>query len=148
MTTATVCRVVGGTLVILISAALAVGGIQLSRGGPEAWPDMIAHVTTIRSTASGMIGMAAFLLAAGVATIGGVRGGRHAAAIATIVLVAAAFWVNYALYGQIRPLHTGTNVVVAAIILTLLRLGHDGRPRQTKSQSVVKASAGGPHPDR
>jgi hypothetical protein len=128
-TTAVVCRIVGSTLVILISAALVFGGIQLWRGGPKAWPDVIANETTVRRTASGMIAMATLLLAAGVAALGNVRWGGLAAVIATIVVVVAAFPANYALFGGFRPLHTVTNTVVAAIILALLWVGHGGQPR-------------------
>jgi hypothetical protein len=129
MTTAAVCRIAGGVLVILIGAALAFGGIQLWRGGAEAWPDVVASEATVRRTASGMIVMAAVLLIAGAAAIANVSWGGHAAAVATIVLVVAAFWANYALFGDIRPAHTGTNIIVAAIILALLWFGHDGQPR-------------------
>ena len=128
MSTSVVCRVVGGVLVILIGAALATGGIQLWRGGPKAWPDVIAGEMTVRRASGGMIAMAVLLLIAGGATIGNVSWGGRAAAIATIALVAAAFWANHALFGNIRPLHTGTNIVVAAIILALLWFGYDGRP--------------------
>jgi hypothetical protein len=116
----------GGMLVILVGAALALGGIQLWRSGPKAWPDIIASETTVRRTSSGMIVMAAFLVIAGVAAIGNVPRGSQAAAIATIVVVVAAFWANYALFGSIRLLHSGTNIVVAAIILALLWIGHGG----------------------
>jgi hypothetical protein len=129
MTTAAVCRVIGGTLVLLISAALAFGGIQLWRGGPKAWPDVIANETTVRRTSGGMMVLAALVLVAGVAALGNVPWGGYAAAVATIVVVVAAFPANYALFGDIRPLHTGTNIVVAAIILALLWIGHDGQTR-------------------
>jgi hypothetical protein len=76
-----------------------------------------------------MIAMAVLLLVAGVAALGNVRWGGHAAAIATIVVVAAAFPANYALFGGFRPLHTITNIVVAAIILALLWVGHCGQTR-------------------
>jgi hypothetical protein len=124
MTTAGVCRVVASALVLLISAALGFGGIQLWRSGPEAWPDVIANEMTVRRTAIGMIIMAALLLIAGVAALGNVPWGSYAAAIATIVVVVGAFPANYALFGDIRPLHTGTNVFVAAIILALLWFGY------------------------
>jgi hypothetical protein len=129
MTMAAVCRVVGAALVILIGAALAFGGIQLWKGGPQAWPDVIANDTTVRRMSSAMMVMAAILLTAGVAVLANVPWSGHAAAIATIVVVAAAFWANQALFGDIRPLHTGTNIVVAGIILALLWFGHDSQPR-------------------
>jgi hypothetical protein len=73
--------------------------------------------------------MALLSLLAGVASLANVPWGSHAAALATLVVVAAAFPANYALFGDIRPLHTGTNLVVAAIVLVLLWVGHDGQPR-------------------
>jgi hypothetical protein len=124
MTAATICRIVAGGLVLLISAALAIGGFQLWRGGAEAWPDVIANGTTVRRTSSGMVVMAALLLIAGLAAICDVPWGGRAAAIATIVLVGLGFWANYALFGDIRPLHTGTNIIVAAIIVGLLWFGN------------------------
>jgi hypothetical protein len=123
MTAATVCRIVAGGLVLLISAFLAIGGIQLWRGGSEAWPDVIANETTIRCTSFGMMVLAAFLLKAGIAAIRNLPWGGRAAAITTIVFVGLAFWANYVLFGDIRPLHSGANVVVAAIILALLWFG-------------------------
>jgi hypothetical protein len=73
-----------------------------------------------------MIVLAALLLVAGLAALGNMPWGVRAAAIAIIVVVVAAFPVNYALFGEMRPLHTGTNIVVAAIILALMWYGHDG----------------------
>jgi hypothetical protein len=83
-----------------------------------------------------MIVMSALLLVAGAAALGNVPWGDYAAAIVTIVVVAAAFWANHALFGDIRPLHTGTNIVVAAIILALLWFGHDRQPRQATHTSA------------
>ena len=124
MSAADVCRIAGGVLVLLVGAAISAGGIQLWRGGPQAWPDVIADKTTVRRTSGGMMIMAALLLTAGAAATGNLSWGRWAAAIVTIVVVLAAFWANHALFGDIRPLHTGTNIVVAAIILALLWFGY------------------------
>ena len=129
MTTTAVCRVAGSALVILIGAALAFGGFQLSRGGAKAWPDVIANDATVGRTSIGMIALALLLLVAGVGALGNVPWGGYAAAIATLVVAAAAFPANHVLFGHIRPLHTGTNIVVAGIILALLWFGHDGQTR-------------------
>ena len=126
MTTTAICRVAGGALIVLIVVALAIGGIQLWRGGPEAWPDVIANKLIVRRASSGMIVMAALLLVAGGLVIASVPWSGLAAAVVLIVLVAAAFWANYALFGNMRPSHTVTNVVVAAIILALLWFGNGG----------------------
>lgn len=127
MTTAVVCRVIGSALVILIGAALALGGAQLWRGGPGSWPDLVANDVTVRRTAGGVLVMAVLVLAAGVAALANMPWGLHAAAIVTAVVVIAAFPVNHVLFGEMRPMHTGTNVVLAAIILALLWFGYDGR---------------------
>ena len=124
MSTADVCRIAGGALVLLVGAAIGAGGIQLWRGGPAAWPDVIATEMTVRRTSGGMIVMAALLLVAGAAATGNLPWGGWAAPIVTIIVVVAAFWANYALFGDIRLLHTSTNAVVAAIILALLWFGY------------------------
>jgi hypothetical protein len=127
MTTTTVCRIAGSAMVILIGAALAVGGIQLWRGGPQAWPDVRANEMTVRRMSGGMIVMATLLFVAGIAALADLSWGAIAAAIATIVVVAVAFPANYALFGNIRPLHIGTNIVVAALIIVLFWFGHRSR---------------------
>jgi ABC-type uncharacterized transport system permease subunit len=129
VSTAAFCRIAGGILVLLVGAAMGAGGLQLWRGGPEAWPDMIASETTVRRTSAGMIVIAALVLIAGAAAAGNAPWGAFAAGVGTIVVVIAAFWVNHLLFGSIRPLHTVTNVVVAAIILALLWTGDSGRAR-------------------
>jgi hypothetical protein len=83
----------------------------------------------VRRTSNGMLAMAVFLVIAGVAALANAPGGRHAAAIVTVAFVAAAFWANYALFGDIRPLHVGTNIVVAALVLALLWFGSSGQTR-------------------
>jgi hypothetical protein len=74
-----------------------------------------------------MMVLATLVLVAGVAALGNVPWGGFAAAMATIVVVAAAFPANYALFGDIRPLHTGTNLAVAAFIVALMWFGRDGQ---------------------
>jgi hypothetical protein len=76
-----------------------------------------------------MIALGTVLFLSGAAALANLRWGGHAAAIAVIIVVAAAFWGNYALFGDIRLIHTGTNIVVAAIVLTLLWFGYDGQAR-------------------
>jgi hypothetical protein len=130
MSKVAICRVAGSVLVILIGAALAFGGIQLWQGGSQTWPDIVARDDAVRRTSSGMIVMALFLIIAGAAALVNRPWGVWAAAIGTVAVVAAAFPVNYILFGQWRLVHTGPNLVVAAIILLLLRLG---RGRQARS---------------
>ena len=126
---ATCCRVIGACLVILIGVALALGGIQLWKGGPAAWPDVTANDMTVKRTSIGMIALGTVLLLSGAAALANLRWGGHAAAITVIIVVAAAFWGNYALFGNIRLIHTGTNIIVAAIVLILLWFGYDGHAR-------------------
>jgi hypothetical protein len=76
-----------------------------------------------------MVALASLLLVAGVAALRNEAGGGHAAAIATLGVVVAAFPANYALFGEIRLLHTGTNIVLAAVILALLWFGHESQAR-------------------
>jgi hypothetical protein len=116
-------RIAGGVLVFLIGVALSLAGAQLWKGGPAAWPEIVANDVIVRRTAYGLIIMAALLLITGIATMRGVSWGSFVAAIVLIIFVVIAFWGNHLLFGDIRPLHTITNVIVAAIILALLRVG-------------------------
>jgi hypothetical protein len=123
MNGASICRFVGGALVALVGVAVGAGGFQLWRVGAEAWPDVIATRETVQRTAGGMLAMALVLVVAGVAAATKMPWGREAGMVATIAVVLAAFWVNHVLFGNIRPAHTVTNIVVAAIILALLWFG-------------------------
>jgi hypothetical protein len=123
MTKRTVCRIVGGILVVLIGVAVGFGGFQLWGGAPSSWPNLIADASTIRSAAVGMLALAVFLVVAGTAATVNLRWGQAVSAIGILVFVAGGFWVNYALFGDVRLTHSGANVVVAAVILLLLSVG-------------------------
>jgi hypothetical protein len=73
-----------------------------------------------------MLLIAAVLAATGIAAVAGAPWGALAAAIVTSAVVLAAFWVNYLLFGNMRLMHTATNLVVTAIILILLWAGRSG----------------------
>src|SRR5262249_2842555 len=124
MTSAFVSRVSAGGLVILIGAALLLGGAQLWRGGPTAWPDVVASARIVRRTAGITLILGTLLVAAGLAAAINAPAGRHSAAIGTTVVVLGAFWGNRVLFGSMRPSHTLTNVVVLAVVLTLLWFGN------------------------
>ena len=123
MTKRDLCRIVSGILVVLIGIAVGFGGFQLWAGVPSSRPDLVADASTIKGAAVGMLVLAAFLLLAGSAAIASLRWGRVASAIALLVFVAGGFWVNYAVFGGVRLMHSGANVVVAAVALLLLWLG-------------------------
>src|SRR5262249_49233245 len=93
------CRIAGGVLVFLIGVALSLAGAQLWKGGPAAWPDIVANDVIVRRAAYGLIIMAALLLITGIATMRGVSWGSFAAAIVLILFVAIAFWGNHLLFG-------------------------------------------------
>ena len=121
------CRTAAGVLVLLIGAALGFGGTQLWRGGPAVWPDIIASAETVRRTSVGVIAMAVLLLLVGGAVLRNMPWGGRAAAIALLLFLLGGFWANALLFGDVRPMHTATNVVVSAIIVGLLWFGYAGR---------------------
>ena len=127
MTKQDICRIVAGVSVILIGAAICVGGVQLWGGAPASWPDVIAADATVKSTAKGMIAMAVILVVAGVAVISNVGWGQLAAVIAVTIFVVTGFWANQVLFGSVRPMHAGPNVAIGALILLLLRIGYSKR---------------------
>jgi hypothetical protein len=122
-----ICRIVAALLVALIGIAVGFGSFLLWNGAPASWPDVVATGSTVKGIARGMMVMALMLLIAGTATTLNPGWGSFAAAIAVAIFVAAGFWANYVLFGDIRIVHTGTNVVIGALILWLLWIAHSGR---------------------
>lgn len=115
-----VARMAGGVLVVLIGVGVAVGGVRLRNGAPPSWPDVVAGDSTVRAAAKAMLAVAALLVIAGAAAALGVSGGRAAATVAVVSFVAGGFWANFVLFGDVRLLHTGTNVIVGMLVVWLL----------------------------
>lgn len=122
-----VCRIIAGVLVLITGAAIGFGSVQLWNGAPTSWPDVVAGDATVKNVANGMFAMAILLFVVAIAVLGNFGWGPIVAAIAVGIFVAAAFWANYALFGSVRPMHTGINVVFAGLILWLLWIGYSGR---------------------
>ena len=68
--------------------------------------------------------VAGVLLLAGAAATVNLGWGWLAATSAIVVFLAGGFWANYVLFGDVRPFHTGANVMVGALILWLLWIGY------------------------
>ena len=115
-----------GSLIVLLGVGCGLGGVALWRGKPENWSDVVAPDATVRRTARGLVGMGALLLVTGVATLLRDPSGCISGAVSTLLFVAGGFWGNYALFGDLRPKHTGPNVVIACVIWLLIWLGYPG----------------------
>jgi hypothetical protein len=124
MTKQDICRIGAGVLVAVIGAAICVGSVQLWNGAPASWPDVIAGDASVKSTAKGMMAMAVLLLVSGFAVVSNVAWGRSAAAVTIVIFVVAGFWANRVLFGSVRPMHTGPNVAIGALIVWLLWIGY------------------------
>jgi hypothetical protein len=116
-------RVASGLLVVLVGVAVGFGGFTLWRATSSSWPDLVATTSTIKGVASGMLILAVLLLVAGIAAVMNRRWGRRLAAIAILAFVVGGFCVNYILFGDIRPVHSGANAILAIAILLMLRAG-------------------------
>ena len=127
MISADFCRIAGSTLVLLIGIGCGLGGTQLWRGGSKVWPDIIADESIVRRTAVGLIIMAVSLLITGIAAMMAMPWGGASAATATILFMTGGFWGNHILFGDVRPVHTGTNVILALVVLILLWFGYSGQ---------------------
>ena len=124
MNTARTCLLIAGSLDGLIGVACILGGIALWRGGAKDWPDVTAGPAAIERVAFGLWFAGGLLLASSAALFLRWPWAAHTAAVALALFVAGGFWGNYAVFGDIRPMHTGTNVVIAAIVLGLLWAGY------------------------
>ena len=119
----TICRIAAGVLVVLVGVAVGFAGIGLLTGAYSSSPDLIASAATTKSAALGMLMLAAMLLLTGAAATINLRWGQWTSAVAILAFVIGGFWVNHVLFGDIRPVHTGTNVDLGALILSLLWAG-------------------------
>jgi len=117
---AEVLRVSGAGLTVAIGAAIAFGSVQLWNGAPASWTDVVASAATVRVVARAMLAVAVVLAGAGIGTGSGRPWGFATSACALAVFVLGGFWANYVLFGDLRPAHTATNIVVVAVVLALL----------------------------
>ena len=116
-------RVASGLRVVLVGVAVGFGGFTLWRATSSSWPDLVATTSTTKGVASGMLILAVLLLVAGGAAAMNRSWGRWLAVITILAFVAGGFWVNYILFGDIRPVHSGANAILAIAILLMLRAG-------------------------
>ena len=114
----------GGLLAALVGVGCSLGAIILQRGGAAKWPDVIAGEMVIRRVAVGLALVSVALLMTGTMVVIRWPGSVHAAAVAMLVFVAGGFWGNHAMFGDFRPVHTGSNIVIAVVALILLVIGH------------------------
>ncbi|MCH7727776.1 MAG: hypothetical protein IH991_15040 [Planctomycetes bacterium] len=115
-----------GILIILLGVGCGVGGVVLWHGKPKSWKDVVAPENIVHRTSRALAGMSVLLLVPGVTTLLRVPWGCVFGAISTLLFVVAGFWGNYALFGDLRPKHTGTNVIVACTIWLLIWLDFPG----------------------
>jgi hypothetical protein len=73
-----------------------------------------------------MIVVSISLLTAGIMAISGVSWAGSAAVLAVSLFVAGGFWGNNALFGDVRPVHTTANGILAILVLALLWIGNIG----------------------
>ncbi len=123
-----VCLYTGGSLTTLVGLACSFGAWVLRSGNASNWPDVVGSPTALRGTAIGLAITGALLIGASAGVFMRASWGFSAAIGAMLIFVAGGFWGNYAAFGDIRPVHTGTNVVIAAITLVLIWFGYRQTP--------------------
>jgi hypothetical protein len=107
-------------LIFLVGVGCGVGGLALYGGKPSGWTDVVANDALLRRVSVGLLLTSALLLASGISGAFRLPHAPIAGVIAIVLFVVGGFWGNYAVFGDIRPLHTGGNVVIATLILSML----------------------------
>jgi len=115
---------------LLIGATLGVGSRVMWNGRPANWPDLIASDAVVSNSARWTLAMSLLLLAGALASLLRASWGFITAATAMTLFVAAGFWANYSLFGSIRPLHSGSHVIAAIVVILLLRIGYSATTSQ------------------
>lgn len=114
---------VAGVLLVLVGLACLAGGVGLLRPDGQVPPDVIADAAVVRAVAAGLLVVGIALVGSGAMMLLQSRLAWPAGVTALILFVSAGFLGNYLLFGSVRPLHSGTNVVVAGLILWCLSAG-------------------------
>lgn len=112
-----ISHLVAAVLLMLIGLAVAVA---LMFPVPVAAQDIIASEDTQRTVSIGMLCIGAFLVLSGILLIHRTRSDRYIGTIALLLFVVFGFIFNVMIFGSTRPLHSGTNVVVGAVVVWLL----------------------------
>ncbi len=116
--------ILAGILMVLVGLGCGFGAKALWRGAPKNWPDVIASDAVARRTALGLLVVSVALLVTGIGSALGQLWAVRAGGVALAAFVGGGFWGNYAIFGDLRPKHTITNVVIAAVIFGLLWFGY------------------------
>jgi hypothetical protein len=122
MTKLDALRMAASGLLTLVGAALTFASIQLWDGKAASWPDIVADDLTVKITAKAILVVAVILLGAAAAIALDLAWAKPLSILGALLFVAGGFWANSTLFGGIRPLHTGTNVVIGAFIIWLVAL--------------------------
>ena len=123
MNTAALSLSAAGTLIILLGLGCLAGGAALRHGKPENWPDIVATDAVVRKISRSLFIVSILLLLSGVLTLLRVPWGNLIGAISTLVFVVGGFWGNVVLFGDYRPKHTITNLILGCVIWLLLYKG-------------------------
>jgi len=114
---------VAGILMLLIGTSCALGAKALWNGKPDDWPDVIADAPLLRKVAIGLTVVSVAMLTTGMAATLRQPWATTPAMIATTLFVIGGFIGNKKVFGDYRPMHTGTNTILAALIIWLLTSG-------------------------
>jgi hypothetical protein len=114
---------IAGGLIILVGFFCGLGGKILWGGNPVSWTDVVADDTLLRKVAIGLIVVSLALLITGVGAAFRQSWAIQPGMVAVGLFVIGGFVGNKKVFGDYRPMHTGTNTVIATIIIWLLWRG-------------------------
>lgn len=85
---------------------------------------MVASAKVIRRTAIGLFIADSILTVAGVLVLLKFPWAAQIGTFAMALFVAGGYWGNHAVFGDFRPVHTTSNVVIAIVVSWLLWAGY------------------------
>jgi hypothetical protein len=120
MTLSETAPYIASGLITFVGVMCGLGGKALWKGNPDSWEDVIANDAILRRVAIGLVLVSTVLITAGITVFIGAPWAREYGSFAILFFAVCGFPGNFYLFGDIRPAHTGTNVVIAGIVLWLL----------------------------
>lgn len=107
-------------LTALIGIGCLAGGIAITSGKAAEWPDVMASESTMKRVGVGLFILAILQFVSVLAVLLGSDYAPFLILASTAIFQAAGFSGNKVVFGDYRPMHTGTNSVIVGIVWGLI----------------------------
>lgn len=106
----------------IIGLGCLLGAVVIFRGSDKDLPDVVVSEAILKRVGIGLAVTSVLTLGSAIALYAKVPNAEYYVLTSTMIFVIGGFWGNKVVFGDYRPTHTGTNVILAAIVWIALVL--------------------------